>query len=92
MKSIESYYISYYKMDNNCRHINSSDNTQNNPYLCGKTCSLKYLPLMFTLKNYILNNIDTLRYIPICKKCINKLPKKLKKQVVYNLVVTKLKN
>ena len=93
MISIKDYYISYYTMDNDYRHIIITSKIKNNPTLCGKTFwPVEPKTLMFTLEKYILNNIEKLRYIPICKKCIAKLPKKLRKQVIYNLVLTKLKS
>lgn len=87
MKSLEDYYVSNYHIDNTQRHINSESSGY---FLCGKGNSLFSV---WKLKEYILfTNYSEVHIIPLCQKCINKLPKKLREQVIYNLIVAKLKS
>ena len=67
-----------------CRHI----------YFESKECLCKYKTKdhpFYTLEDYSLDNIRGFRGVPICKSCLELLPTKIKKEVILNLIITKLK-
>ena len=89
MKNLKDFIISNYFQSKDYRHIADKDN---GIYLCGTVLKTNVYSI-FTLQNYITKPLgNAIIYNPLCKQCIDKLPKEIRKQVVFNLVITKLKS
>ena len=87
MKNMQEYKVceiyAKHPADSLIRHVN-----RNGIYLCGFSNRYKAI---FPLYNYSINDIAGVKNVPICKVCLNKLPKKVKEEFIYNWTVTKLK-
>lgn len=88
MKNMKEYWVSQI-LGKPCRSIDKERHvSKNSIYLCDYTT---VHPSLSTLHNYSINNIYGVFDVPICKICLNKLPKKVKEEFIYNWTVTKLK-
>ena len=95
MKNLKNYYVSqiYGKgVPGSIHRIRHITTTTIPSYQAIYLCKYKSeFLIMSSLYNYSIGNIGGVKNVPVCKTCLNKLPKKVKEEFIYNWAVTKLK-
>lgn len=80
---IKKYTVSYAAIDLPHRKVKRHISVNKKKTLCNLKKDNLYLNFDLEDYNYI---------IPLCVTCINKLPKKIKKDIIFQIVVVKLKS